>query len=120
MGRRLAALIIKILGTPPPRTAPPEVKRLYTRRLYLRLLPPQIIIYGLLVILGAPTWWLIVLALGAVAWLCGFSVLGLQLRSERRRRAHSTHRISESYKLGLRPTSFAKAAVEKLLHLFEG
>jgi hypothetical protein len=86
MSQRLASLIIKLLGAPPSRTAPLEVRRRYTRRLYLRILPLQVIIYGLLIILGAPSWLLIVLAVGLAAWLCGFSALGLQLRSERRRR----------------------------------
>jgi hypothetical protein len=75
MSQRLASLIIKLLGAPPPRTASLEIKRHYTRRLYLRILPPQIIAYGLLIILDAPTWLLIVPAAGAAAWLCGFALV---------------------------------------------
>ncbi|HEX5853391.1 MAG TPA: hypothetical protein VFY36_09880 [Solirubrobacteraceae bacterium] len=75
--------MIKLLGAPPPRTASLEIKRHYTRRLYLRILPPQIIVYGLLVILDAPTWLLIVPAVGAAVWLCGFAQLNLQIWRER-------------------------------------
>ena len=85
MRQRLLSLTIKLLGAPPPRTAPLEIKRHYTRRLYLRILPPQIIVYGLLVILDAPTWLLIVPAVGAAAWLCGFAQVNLQIWRERRR-----------------------------------
>jgi hypothetical protein len=85
MSWRLASLIIKLLGAPPPRMAPLEIKRHYTRRLYLRILPPQIIVYGLLVILDAPTWLLIVPAVGATVWLCGFAQVNLQIWWERRR-----------------------------------
>jgi hypothetical protein len=79
MSQRLLSLTIKLLGAPPPRTASLEIKRQYTRRLYLRLLPPQIIVYGLLVILDAPRWLLIVLVVGTGAWLCGFAQVNLQI-----------------------------------------
>ena len=85
MRQPLLSLTIKILGEPPPRTAPSEIKRAYTRRLYLRLLPPQIIVYGLLVILDAPTWLLIVPAVGAATWLCGFAQVNLQIWRYQRR-----------------------------------
>lgn len=85
MSERLASLIIKLLGVPPPRTAPLEIKRHYTRRLYLRILPPQIIVYGLLVILDAPTWLLIIPAMGATVWLFGFAQVNLQIWWEGRR-----------------------------------
>jgi hypothetical protein len=85
MTQRLLSLTIKILGAPPPRTASLEVKRQYTRRLYLRILPPQIVVYGLLAVLDAPRWLLIVLIVGGGAWLCGFAQVNLQIWWERRR-----------------------------------
>lgn len=85
MSQRLLSLTIKLLGAPPLRTAPLEIKRQYTRRLYLRILPPQIIVYGLLVILDAPRWLLIVLVVGAGAWICGFAQVNLQIWRGRRR-----------------------------------
>jgi hypothetical protein len=89
MSHRLLSLITKLLGTPPLRTAHLEIKRHHTRRLYLRILPPQIIVYGLLVILDAPPWLLIVPAVGAAVWLCGFVLVNVQIWRERHRRPPS-------------------------------
>ena len=84
MTRRFASLIVRLLGAPPPRTASLPVRRRYTRRVYMRILPAQIVVYGLLVILGAPIWLLIVLGVGAVASLCGFALVNLQIWREGR------------------------------------
>jgi hypothetical protein len=85
MKKRLIQILVRISGPLPSRGAPRAEKLAWTRRLYLRILPPQIIVYGLLVILDAPTWLLIVPAVGAAAWLCGFAQVNLEIWRERRR-----------------------------------
>lgn len=82
MSQRLTSIIVRIVGPAPPPTAERSVKRRYTRRVYLKILPPQVIVYSLVVIVGAPTWLLVILAAGPAAWLYGFVLLSLQMRRE--------------------------------------
>ena len=84
MSRRVAALLSSLVGERPARSAPVGVKQRFTRRVYLRLLPPQIVVYGSLVILDAPTWLLIVPAAGAAFWICGFVLINLEMWRGRR------------------------------------
>ncbi len=77
--------MMRLVGERPARSAPVENKRRFTRGLYLLLLPPQVIVCGLLVILGAPTWLLVVPAVGAVIWVCGFMLVNLEIWQGRRR-----------------------------------
>jgi hypothetical protein len=51
----------------------------------MRILPVQIIVYGLVVILRPPAWLLIALGIGLLVSLWGFIALNLQMWRERQK-----------------------------------
>jgi hypothetical protein len=79
---RSLRLFVWVFG--PPLTSSRAAALLYVRRVYLKLFALLMAPYALAVALKPPTWAVAALAVGASAWLFGFSFASVELWRARR------------------------------------
>jgi hypothetical protein len=83
MRGKLSSAFILLFGRPPSSSATLLEKRRWTRQLYLRLFPAQLIATCAAVLLGAPAWLDALLAACAALWLVGFILVNFEIRNNR-------------------------------------
>jgi hypothetical protein len=84
---RLRSLAFKMYGEPPPKGAPRSESLRWLRGFYLKPLPVLLVICALALVLGASTWMLVLLGIGAAIWVQGFVSLNIRIRRDERREA---------------------------------
>lgn len=76
----MIAISSRIFG-PFPAKGAPKIERLrWLRRVYLTFLPLSLWVYAMAALFGLPTMWWIVLGVGTVIWVQGFTSLALRIR----------------------------------------
>jgi hypothetical protein len=82
---RLRTLVWKLVGEPPPKSAPRVQFLRWIRGYYLRMLPLTLVVVAMLLVWESQTWVFVLLAMSALIWLQGVASLSLRIRREERR-----------------------------------